>query len=267
MNKIIWTEEMDAFLIDNCNRMDNKQIADSLGLKLTTTRSRLYHLGCKRMNLEYWTDEQTQTLLNNYQYWGDVELAEFFNTHYPKKKGWTKKHIEKKRKYLGLKRSEEQIEIIHQRNVAQGRFLICPIKRWLATGSAKEGEVRLWHNTTSHPTPMIKINGRFIPWSRWIWEQNFGKIPLGMNVVYHNCNPANFFKEEITIKNLELITNSELAHINSIKSSKGLSDNYVAAILAPGDADARGEIKNYPGLIRLKRQQLLLRRQINASKE
>ncbi len=266
-NKILWTSKMDEFLAKNFRKMNNRQLAKSLGLKLSTTRARLYQLGYKRMELEYWTDEQIQTLLNQYEYWGDVELAEFFNSKYPKRKGWTKKHIEKKRRLLGLKRTKEQIKEIQKRNIQLGRFRICPIKRWIATGVMEEGKIRLWRNGSSSVIPMIKINGKFVQWSRWMWENKHGKIPEGMNVVYVRCNPSNFFKENITIDNLEIVDNAELARRNSMISSHGLSDNYVIHTLTNKDSQIYDEIKKYPLLIKLKRQQLLLRRQINAAKK
>jgi hypothetical protein len=119
-NKINWTEEMISFLKNNYTSMTNKKLADSLGLRLTTTRTKLYELGYKRMDLEYWTNKQIQFLKDRYQTIGDVILAEMFNKKFPKKKLWTKKHIEKKRKYLSLIRTPEEIYAIRNEHSKPG---------------------------------------------------------------------------------------------------------------------------------------------------
>ena len=103
-NKIDWTDKRLKFLKENFNTMTNQQIADSLGLKITSVRHKCYELGLYKMTLEYWTDEQVDFLLKNYKEKGGTELAEIFNKKWYKDKGWTKKHIEKKRRYLKLKR-------------------------------------------------------------------------------------------------------------------------------------------------------------------
>lgn len=95
-NKINWTLKMISFLKDNYESQSNAQLADSLGLKITTLRTKLYELGYKRMDLEYWTAEQVTFLKNNYKKIGDLELSEIFNAKWKKQKGWTKKtHGEK----------------------------------------------------------------------------------------------------------------------------------------------------------------------------
>ena len=255
--KINWTPKMINYLKDNYNAMTNRELAAALNLGLTATRMKLYEMGMKRMELEYWTSKQVQFLVNNYKLIGDAELAEIYSGKWNKKKGWTKKHIEKKRKYLKLKRAKEEIEAIHQRNVDNGRFIICAIKRWKATGQAKEGDIRWWRENRGRFIPRIKIKGRFINWNRWAWVKYYGSIPEGMNVVYKNGIPS------IDKDNLELINDSELARRNSAKSSQGLSDNYVAAMLCYGDPETREKIKKYPEIIEAKRLQLKLRRGIN----
>lgn len=110
--KTIWTNEMDSFLKENYQTMTNRQLADALGLTLTITKGRLYSLGLKRMEMEYFTPEQLNYLVNNYKTTGNVRMANYLNEHYPKNKPWTENHIVKKLGYLGLKRTiEEQAKI------------------------------------------------------------------------------------------------------------------------------------------------------------
>ena len=110
--RLIWTDDMISFLKINFLNMTNQQLADALGLKLTKVREKCYELGLKRMELEFWSKEQVDFLLAYYEIMGDVEIAEIFNQLYAKKKGWTFKHIEKKRRYLKLRRTRTQVKKI-----------------------------------------------------------------------------------------------------------------------------------------------------------
>jgi hypothetical protein len=159
--------------------------------------------------------------------------------------------------YLKLKRTPSQIKAIHQRNVDQGRFLLCPVKRWLVTGVAKEGEIRMWRNDNGRMSPRVKIKGKFIHWARWAWQQHNGRIPKGKIIVFKDDNPYN-----ISVDNLEAITRADNSRRNGKKSSQGLSDNYVAYTLSYKDPVMRKLVKGNPDLLELKRQQLLLQRTI-----
>lgn len=256
-DKIEWTNEMIAFIKSNYEKLSNRQLAKALNLSLHAVRKQCYTMGLLRMNLEYWTEEQVKFLKANYQQIGDKELAEIFNSKWQKNKDWTLKHIEKKRKYLHLKRTKEELKAIHQRNVDAGRFLLCPVKRWLVSGVAKEGEIRMWRENLGRYVPHIKINGKFIPWNRWAWEQNFGPVPQGMNVVFKDDDPWH-----IDPHNLEIISDAELSRRNSKKSSVGLSDNYIAGILSHGRPDMREELLKHREILEIKRLQLQLNRTI-----
>lgn len=111
--KTIWTVEMDNFLKSNYQTLTNQQLATALGLKLTVTRNRLSQLGLKRFEMEYFTKEQLDYLLANYKTTGNVRIANYLNANLPKNKPWTENHIVKKMGYLGLKRSEEELELIN----------------------------------------------------------------------------------------------------------------------------------------------------------
>ncbi|SIO53916.1 HNH endonuclease signature motif containing protein [Chitinophaga niabensis] len=235
---------------------NNRQLAEFLQINIGTVRRICYELDLNRLELEYFTPEQVNYLISNFQMIGDCELAEVFQQQWPKKKGWTKKHIEKKRKYLGLKRTQKQIQLIHHRNVKNGRFAICPVKAWNKRGRSPDGEIRYWtQKDTGKKYPVIKFNGSFRHWGRWAWEQAFGKIPPKYNVVFKDNDPYN-----LKIENLLLLSNAELAQRNAEKSSKGLSDNYISGILSPHDVELRQVLKSNTTLIDLKRKQLTLNR-------
>jgi hypothetical protein len=253
-NKIKWTVEMDKFLLENYNSMTNKELADAIGLRLTTTRTRLIHLGLKRMEMEYWTHEQIEFLKANYKLMGDTEIAELFQNNYSKVKGWNKKHIEKKRRYLKLKRTEVDKKLIHERNREAGRFAMCPVKAWETRGQAPVGEVRVWDMNGSHyPTKYIKTENGWVKLSHFNWIKINGAIPAGAIITHLDGNAMNCETD-----NLASISKSENMARNG--GSKDLSDNYVAGLLTPGDKELREELKKLLELIEVKRQSIKLNR-------
>lgn len=97
----------------------------------------------------------------------------------------------------------------------------------------------------------------------YLWIKNYGPIPKGMVVRFKDGNHLN-----CSIKNLELITRKE----NLMRNGPGpktdliLSDRYIAARLKVfGKENQADFIKHHPELIEIKRQQLILRRSINAA--
>lgn len=208
-NKIVFTPEQHDFMRSNFQKMTNKELADHFGLKLTRVRTELYSLGLLKLELEYWTEEQVQFLKDNYKNIGDTELAELFNDRWTKKKGWTKKHIEKKRRYLKLKRTDIQKNKIFLRNKELGAYANCATNMWKTRGVKPEGTIVIWR-VANRQLPFIKINGKYIHLNVHVWESNFGEVPEGFNVVRKDGNPLNN-----SIENLQLLSNSELAIHNS----------------------------------------------------
>jgi hypothetical protein len=190
--------------------MITRRIADMLGMKLTLVRMKCYELGLKRMELQYWTDEQVDFLKRNYAKYGDTELAEMFSYAWEKEKGWSKKHIEKKRRYLGLKRTDEEKRAIHRRNVEIGCFSMCPVKAWEQRGIANIGEVRAWRHS-GVMRMFIKTESGFVHYPPYLWEQHFGKPPEGMVVALKDGNPLN-----VVIDNLELQSRVTMMDRNTI---------------------------------------------------
>jgi len=257
--KIIWNDEMISFVKENHNKMTNRQLADAMGLKLTSLRTQCYSMGLYKQELEYWTKEQVDFLMAYYEMMGDVEMVEIFTALYPKKKGWSKKHIEKKRRYLKLKRSKSMLAGIQERNTQQGRFSEHHWKRWDGL-ERKQGEVVAWRNNDSYQL-VVKWSGGdislgYVKLAHLNWMLYVGTpITEGMNIVHKDGDPLN-----CDWTNLKMVTHAELALINSAASSKILSDNYVRGIMSTNNKAIRHLIPTE--LIALKRQQLLLNRQI-----
>ena len=116
----------------------------------------------------------------------------------------------------------------------------------------------MWRTWNGRYVPFIKVKGKYEHWARWRWTQLYGEPPKKHNVVFKDGDP--YHRED---DNLELITDAELARRNSVISSQGLSDNYVAGILTHKDKESREFIRQQPALIKMKREQLKLNRIIH----
>ena len=212
-DKHIWEDQDIKFLKDNYQTMTNRELAAGLGIKLTTCRTKLYQLGLKRMEMEYWTQEQIQFLKDNYLEMGDTEMAEIFNEVCPKEKGWSKKHIEKKRRYLKLKRSKAVQKKVHDRNVELGYFKVCPIKAWETRGGAAPvGEIRIWKTSYGLEYPVVKLEEGFVHYNRWLYEENFGNLSSEDLVVVKSGDIVARGPED-----LEVVDRAEHARRNTLK--------------------------------------------------
>lgn len=208
-NRIVWRGWQVSYLKRHWQQMTAQQLADRLGMTQTIVRMKLYSMGLKKQEMEYWTPAQVRCLKEHYRTIGDTELAEMFAKRWKKNKGWSKKHIEKKRRYLGLKRTAKEIKAIQLRNVKKGRFAECPVKAWKVRGGAAPiGERRVW-NHTGYPVIVIKTEKGFRHYARWLWEDTYGKIKKGFKVRTLNGDSL-----DIRIDNLELVSGARHAILN-----------------------------------------------------
>lgn len=208
-NKITFTPAQRKFLTDNWPNMTNVQLAESLGLKVTRVRMELYAMGLKRMEQEKIPSQAVEYIKEHYRTMGDTEIAQELQQRWPKNKGWSKKHVEKKRRYLKLKRTKAQIQAIHTRNVALGMFADCPVKAWETRGGATPvGTIKIW---CSHGRrfQVIKLKAGFVHYWPWLWRKHFGPVPDDM-VVRSRASPDVIAKPS----DLYVMTRAELAAEN-----------------------------------------------------
>ena len=210
-HKYVFTDFEKAFIKAHYQRLNNSQMAMMLGHKLTLLRMQLYKMGLKRMELEYWTEEQVKLLREMYQEYGDTEIAEVFETKWKKDKGWSKKHIEKKRKYLKLLRTDEEQKRIKDRNTKMGRFAECSTKMWETRGVAPALELRIWTTGDGNSYWVIKVKEGWVHYAPWLWRQIYGEPAEGMMVSTKDGDRMN-----CTLSNLVLLTRAE----NGTKNSK-----------------------------------------------
>jgi hypothetical protein len=262
-NAFNWTPFKLQILEENWKQLTAAQLAKALNVSRTIIRMKLYELGYKKIEMEYWTPEQEQFLRDNYKTIGDVELAEIFDKKWPKDKKWTKSHIDKKRGYLKLVRTDEDLAAVMQRNVDQGRMNLhnTGVTNWLTTGPAKQGEIRMYKSCHGVIQARVKVGKRWDYWPRWRWNQLHGKPPAGYVVVMKDANPFNTVDD-----NLEIVTKSEAAKRYVAATSKNLTDNYVAAMIAYGNQELRAAVKLRPDLIETSRVFFQLKRTLKKVK-
>lgn len=248
----------EKFIRDNWDEMDNTQLAEAVGVSLDKMRVFLHARKMYRMVLEYWTEEQVAFLKQNYKTVGDKELAIMFNLTWPKDKTWTWKHIEKKRMYLKLKRTKSQLQKIKKRNASRGAWSY--MNTWGTRGRAPVGEIRIWKQN-KRPYKVIKTADGFRHYLPWLWEQHFGPIPEGMKVTTKDGNNLNAVPE-----NLKVITLIEQGERAAQVSSIHLSDGYIAGHLGRGNKELRELLRANKPLLEIKRQQLILQREILKAK-
>lgn len=118
------------------------------------------------------------------------------------------------------------------------------------------------------PYKWIRISvGKWIHYHRWKWMQKNGPVPAKHMVVFRDGDTMN-----CSLRNLELITMADNAIRNASgdkgRSARELTDNYIAGkIVGRGNKKLRKAfIQANPGLIHLKRTQLLLNREIKNDK-
>ncbi|WP_160316006.1 HNH endonuclease signature motif containing protein [Chryseobacterium sp. Hurlbut01] len=207
-NAIEWSPEMIAFIKGNFKTKTNKKLAQELGLKVTAVREKCYELGLYKLRMEYWNEEQIQFLKDNYKKIGDTEIAEIFNKKYKKNKGWTKKHIEKKRRYLNLKRSMAEIKSIREDWRIKGLYAESVRKMWKTRGCRQYGDRVVWKGESFTKIEIGYINTRV-----FVWNENFGEVPDGMLIRHKDGNQLN-----CEIDNLELVTRADNCRMNVYNS-------------------------------------------------
>jgi hypothetical protein len=117
-----------------------------------------------------WTAEMDAFLIQEFGWIGDTYLADMFAERFPKPYPWTKKHIEKRRSYLGLRRTPEQEHVLRCLNNMDGRHF----KAWDKRDRMKDGEVRIWYE--NHPRKYIKIGNRVVLYGRYLKQAKKGEI-------------------------------------------------------------------------------------------
>ena len=123
-----------------------------------------------------------------YKILGDVEIAKMLNEVNNTNK-FTKKSIEKKRGYLKLKRTKEQLHRINSDNS------IIPKMR--------EGDTSIVNNHR-----FIKINNKIVSYSRWFYSQYYN-IPEGYTIFYKDFDTLNDDITNLEVRKRQVVSKSD----------------------------------------------------------
>ncbi len=216
-----WTESELRFLRENFYSMTNRQLVDAINLQrkpsgrlsVGAVRGRCGVLGLSRGIQIRWSDEDISKLRAWYPLIGDKEIASYLNdtaTTFRTINGarvyrvFTKKHVEKKRRLLGWSRTREQLDRVRADNL----LINTPEalrKMWETRGVFEDGTIRVWKGVR-----FIKINGKYVPYTRWFYRNYIGELGPG-DVVYHKDGD----RLNDTPGNLVVIDHKDLGAINS----------------------------------------------------
>lgn len=171
-------------LLDHLNkyRSPNNQVT------LSQLRHQLRRMGLQRMKQIRWNKTQIKFLKQNYKTKGDVEIARLLNEKKSRsKKVFTRKNVGRKRRLLGWNRTEEQIKQIVKRNNNPGRFK----KGYASPRKEEEGARTIVKCTDGTKREMIKVNGEFILYPRYLYQSVHGEIERSMYVFHKDLDPLN----------------------------------------------------------------------------
>lgn len=223
---------------------------------MTTTALRYikYEYRIIKQHQTAFTEQEKQFVRDNYLKMGDVDIAKLMPHR-------TFKSVHKlRRKTLNLHRDKVSLRKIREvgsQKALEGR------KKKMDNGTFHNpnyrtvGEVyKTNHNNYWYIKPDKDPLHRVVLYHRWLWEKEMGKIPKGFKVRFKGDIPDKY--EDITIDMLECVSNKEHAQL----ISKDMPDNYVIGRL---QYKSKGiDKEDIPdSLIQLKRNELLLKRQLN----
>ncbi len=225
---IEWFPDELVFIQKNFFKKTNKELLDHINsrrsdpIKLTTFFNQCRRMGLKRGIQIRWSNEDTEYLKRNYRRMGDYELARKLKNRYKtfriiegKKvfKQFSFKNVEKKRDLLGLKRTEEEVYKIRQRNIRLGiAFAFTKEHHMWNSGFrevAKEKDIRIWKDTSGNLKRVIKIKGRFIPYTRWFYQQEIGIIPKKHIVFHIDLDRLNDSHENLEVRKRAITSKSD----------------------------------------------------------
>lgn len=224
-DKISWYPDEIIFLKRNFFSLTNQQLLDYINnyravkLKISSVRHQCYRMGLKRGIQIRWSDEDTNYLKKHYRKFGDTELAIRFNKR--KKtfriiKGkrmyrkFTKKHVEKKRKLLGLSRDQENIRVICQRNKDIGLttgYFTSKDNQWSRGQriALREGETIIQRKKNLHQK-MIKVDSKLIPYHRWSYINFIGPVNSNEYVKFKDLDATNCLPDNLYLSTNKIIS-------------------------------------------------------------
>lgn len=168
-------------------------------VELSALRHQVRRMGLSKCIQIRWSQKDISFLRSNYTKIGNVEMAAILNKKNNtfriidgKKvyRTFTKKHVEKKLKLLGLYRTPDEILQIKRRNLTTTNFKVqtseCNYWTQGIRKSYNEGDTKIWKGMR-----YVKVNGKFTPYARWFYHNFIQQIPNGYIVYHVDCDILN----------------------------------------------------------------------------
>lgn len=211
-----------------------------------------------------WTDKKKQYLIDNYELMTRAELCEKLGCTLSSFKNMIHKlHLAKDRNAGSFKKGHKPWNkgLKHMRLSEATQFH----KGNLPPNTKHDGYISVRNHTVrKYRYKYIRLSKSvWVPYHTYLYKSVYGEVPRGSIVVFRDGDTMN-----CEIDNLELISLAE----NLKRNRKGYkylplnSDKYIASRLSFRDKELREELLKHPELIEIKRQQLLLRSEINGKR-
>ncbi|SHG28341.1 hypothetical protein [Flavobacterium johnsoniae] len=240
-----WTESERQLLRDNWN-IPMREI-----LKLLPDRNRktiywqLSELGYKRQTYKRFTPEEDKVIFENYKTLGNYAIGKIIKR--------TAKSIAKRMIVLGYKREPDDFKELAKSNKG------CYQKGVSSERKLKDGLLQLIYDSkTERSFYNIKIEGKFIRYSRYLYENFYNEKLSSDDVVFHlDGDSMNLLKENlIKINRNDLLSKNNMADEAFVKRIFRIKNpEHIKFII-----DSR------PELIELKKNILKLNSKLNESK-
>jgi hypothetical protein len=223
-----WENEKTRYLIQNFHKKSIPEIAAAIGKTDAAVKTKALKLGLKRNNKHIWTEKEISYLKANYE----NERIELLCNHL----GLTVGQIYHKANFLGLKKSKELIAQMAKENISSSflshskrkgdiphnkgiqmsvdvyeRVKHTMFKKGNKPPNTKENGFLSTRNSKGFKSIYVRIElSKWIPLSRYLWEQEYGTIPQGHVVSFIDGNWQN-----CTLENLKLLSRAENMERNS----------------------------------------------------
>lgn len=237
-----WTKEEEAILAANWNIPLRELLIYLPDRDRKTIYWKLGVLGFRRQTFKRYTADDDLYIKENYQNKGNFEIGRDLKR--------TAKSISKRMIILGLKRSDDELTDLRRTNRG------CFKKGKISEKTIPNGNLRLTYDEkTDRSFYDIKINKKFVRFSRYLYEHYHQEKLKSTDVIFHLDGDAmNVLKE-----NLVKITRSQLLEKNNMND-----EAFVKRIFKIKDSESiQSFIKNYPELIDLKKKIITVNKKLN----
>lgn len=197
--KTKWYPDEIMFIKKNFYEVTKNELLNSINktrsvnnqITLSQLRHECRRRGLMKMTLIHWNKKQIKFLKENYKIKGDTEIAEILNEKpYRSKKHFKRRVISRKRDLMKWFRTDEEVKAIIKRNGQLrdcGRFK----KNHKKSKKFQEGTIRKIVCTTTLKHNRIKINGKFIPYARYRYQQLHGPLDPGLKIYHRDLDTLN----------------------------------------------------------------------------